>query len=72
MPSQRILNDQFDLSVRPADWVRGAWESSGDIIDHDIGKTICRIYGNGPTRAAAEEEVEREAARWLLRDKARR
>lgn len=67
MPSTSILNEQFDLSVRPADRLHGVWESCGDIIDRHSGKPHGRVYGQGRTSAAAEEEVEREAARWLLR-----
>jgi hypothetical protein len=59
------LNEQFGLSVRPADRLQGFWQSSGDIVDRHIDKPIRRIYGIGRTRAAAEEEVEREAVRWL-------
>jgi hypothetical protein len=66
VPSTRILNEQFDLSVRPADRLHGAWESSGDIIDRHSGKALGRVYGKGRTSAAAEEEVGREAERWLV------
>jgi hypothetical protein len=67
MPNVRILNEQYDVAVRPADRLKDVWESTGDIIERDRGRAVGRVYGCGPTRRAAEEAVAEEAGRWLLR-----
>jgi len=67
---KRDLNETFDLNVRPADRLHGAWESCGDIVDRRSGKAYARVYGIGRTGAAAEQEVELEAERWLRRNPA--
>jgi hypothetical protein len=64
----RILNAELDLRIRPADRSFGYWESCGDIVERQSGKSIARVYGRGRTGAAAEQEVGREAERWLLRN----
>jgi hypothetical protein len=65
---KHILNEHLDLSIRAADRHRTAWESCGDIIERASGKTIARVYGRGRSSALAEQEVEREAQRWALRN----
>ena len=65
MPTMRVLNDVFDLSIRAADWRQGLWESSGDIIDRHKDRPVARVYGRGRSAASAEKEVEREAERWV-------
>jgi hypothetical protein len=67
--STRILDGELDLRIRPADRLYFAWEACGDIIVRHSGKPIGRVYGRGSTSAEAEEEVSREAERWLLRDR---
>lgn len=69
MSVAHILNKEFDLKIREGERARGGWETSGDIIDHDSGKPLGRVYGWGRTNAAAQQEVTREAERWLLRDR---
>jgi hypothetical protein len=68
----RMLNGQFDLAVRPADRLHGIWESTGDIIERERGRAVGRVYGRGTSRRAAEEEVAREADRWLASGLVRR
>lgn len=67
MAVTRILNAEFDVRIRPADRLHSYWESCGDIVQRVNGKSLARLYGRGRTSAAAEEEVAREADRWLLR-----
>jgi hypothetical protein len=66
VPSTRILNDIFDLVTRPAERLPRIWEASGDIIERSSKKPVARLYGRGNSSSAAEEEVQREAERWLI------
>jgi len=62
-----MLNERFDLRIRSADRVRGQWESCGDIVERHSGKALGRVYGRGSSSAAAEQELQLEAERWLLK-----
>jgi hypothetical protein len=68
VPVTRILNAHFDVSIRPAERLGSNWESCGDIVERVSGKLRARVYGSGPTSAAAELEAEREAERWVYRN----
>jgi len=72
VPTTRILNGQFDLNVRAPDRLRGAWECCGDIVDRERNRPIARVYGKGRTSAVAEEDVVREAERWISKASAGR
>jgi len=72
MPKLRPLNDRFDLVVRDAERLHGYWEGCGDIVDRDAKRTVGRVYGHGRSGASAEQEVVREAERWLLRESRQR
>ena len=63
----RFLNDLYDLRVRIADKAGSNWECCGDIINRLNGKPVGRVYGRARNQAAAEQEVELEAGRWLRR-----
>ena len=67
MANTRILDEQFDLAIRAAERLGRTWECCGDIVDRHSGKPLGRVYGRAATKAGAEEEVVREAARWVKR-----
>ena len=68
MPRTCLLDSQFDLIIRAPERLHGHWSACGDIKKRESEQTVGRVYGSGRTGADAQQEVVREAERWLLRE----